>query len=78
MYFYRDSHHFEIDVIQKRGNELIPYEIKSAQTFHPAFLNGLNGFKKLFKERITDMYLIFDGEMQTMTRDVHLLNFRNL
>ena len=78
LYFYRDSHHFEIDVVQKQGNELIPYEIKSAQTFHPGFLNGLNRFKKLFKERITGMFLIYDGEMQTLTQDVHLLNFRNV
>jgi len=78
LYFYRDSHHFEIDAIQKKGNELIPYEIKSAQTFHPGFLKGLNRFKKLFRERVTDMYLIYDGEMQSIIQDVHLLNFRSL
>jgi predicted AAA+ superfamily ATPase len=78
LFFYRDSHHFEIDLIQKKGNDLVPYEIKSAQTFHPGFLNGLNRFKKLFTIRVPEMFLIYDGEQQTSIRDVHLLNFRNL
>ena len=78
IYFYRDSHHFEIDVIRKTGNDLIPFEIKSAQTFHPGFLKGLGQLKKLFKERIPKMFLIYDGELQTVTQDVDVLNFRNL
>ena len=76
--FYRDSHHFEIDVIQKTGNNLIPYEIKSAQTFHPGFLTGLNRFKKLFSKRIPEMYLVYDGEQQAVSQGVNILNFRNL
>lgn len=77
LYFYRDSHNFEIDVIQKTGNDLIPFEIKSAQTFHPGFIKGLTHFKKLFKERIPGMFLVYDGEMQTVIQDVKVLNFRN-
>ncbi len=78
MYFYRDSHHFEIDIIQKKGNELIPFEIKSAQTFHPGFLKGLYRFKKLFNERVRDMFLVYDGEAQSTIQNVRLMNFRSL
>ncbi len=78
LYFFRDNHNFEIDIVQKNGNELIPYEIKSAQTFHPGFLKGLKKFRKLFGDRVTNMFLIYDGEMQSVLENVHLLNFRNL
>ncbi len=77
-YFYRDSHHFEIDVVQKSGNRLIPYEIKSAQTFHPAFLKGLERFRKIFQERIHKMYLIYDGESRSSIGDIRLINYRDL
>ena len=77
-YFYRDSHHFEIDIIQKTGNDLIPYEIKSAQTFNSGFIKTLAHFKKLFKQRIPEMFLIYDGELQSEIQDVQVLNFRNL
>ena len=78
LFFYRDSHHSEIDVIQKQGSKLIPYEIKSSQTFHPEFLKGLLRFKKNLPDRITDMYLIYDGELELKNQGVKLLNFRNL
>jgi len=77
-FFYRDSHHFEIDIIQKSGNDLIPYEIKSAQTFNSGFIKTLTHFKNLFRQRIPEMFLIYDGELQSDTRDVRVLNFRNI
>ena len=78
LYFYRDSHHFEIDLVQKQGNELIPHEIKSAQTLHPDFLKGLKRFKKIFSDRIKNMYLIYDGDMEYSTENIHIRNFRNI
>jgi len=78
LFFYRDSHHFEIDLIQKRGHELIPHEIKSAQTLHPDFLKGLKRFKKIFSDRIKNMYLIYDGDMEYSTENIHIRNFRNI
>lgn len=41
MYFFRDSRNNEVDIVFKSGNNLIPYEVKSAQTFHPDLLNKL-------------------------------------
>jgi len=30
MFFFRDSHHMEVDLVLRRGNQLIPVEIKSS------------------------------------------------
>lgn len=63
-YFYRDSNQNEVDVIMKRGHELIPIEIKASKTFHPSFLKGLNYFKALVQERCKVGYLFYAGERE--------------
>ena len=79
LFFYRDSHHFEIDAVQKSGSRLIPHEIKSAQTFHPGFLKGLHRFRELFGESVVDkMFLVYDGMSQGQVGGVQLVNFRDL
>jgi len=78
LYFYRDSHHLEIDLIRKNGNELITFEIKSAQTFHPDFLKGLFKLKKMFGDRVTGQYLIYDGEVKSSVKGVVIQNFRDI
>lgn len=42
LYFYRDNHKNEVDVLIVSGDQFIAIEIKSAQTFTPEFLKGLN------------------------------------
>ena len=78
MFFYRDSHHFEIDLIYKKANELIPVEIKSAQTFHPDFTKGLHRFKKLFPDTTSNCFLTYAGEFEIKQQDIEIVNFRNL
>lgn len=41
LYFYRDHHQNEVDLLLKHADAYIPIEIKSAQNFHPEFLKGL-------------------------------------
>jgi hypothetical protein len=64
MFFFRDSHHMEVDLVLRRGNQLIPVEIKSSGTYHPDFLKGLNYFEKLFRERVPESWLIYDGKLE--------------
>ena len=78
LFFYRDSHHNEIDIIIKRGNELIPVEVKSSQTFHTSFLKGFRHFDKIFTGRIPSRFLIYDGDMEQNVNQVEVINWRNL
>lgn len=78
IYFYRDSHHSEIDLIYKKANELIPVEIKSAQTYHPDFMKGLQRFNKLFQNRIPKSFLTYDGELELVQNTGEIVNFRKL
>lgn len=47
IYFYRDSHGNEVDLIIQNGDQLIPVEIKSSQTFHSSFSNSLKKLKNI-------------------------------
>jgi predicted AAA+ superfamily ATPase len=76
VFYYRDSHHAEVDLILRKGHDLIPIEIKSSSTFHPDFLKGLNYFAKIFGERVTDMYMIYDGKME-QSAPKKIMNYRS-
>jgi len=77
LYFYRDQSKNEIDIIIKHGHELIPVEIKSAQTFHSQFLKGLKLLKRILPERVPQGYVLYAGDSRQRIGDFELLNYRN-
>lgn len=78
MFFYRDSHHSEIDLVYKQANDLIPIEIKSSQTYHPEFMKGIRHFTKLYQDRIPKSFLVFDGDIELKQNTAEIVNFRNI
>jgi uncharacterized protein len=78
LWFYRDSHHCEIDLVYRTANNLIPVEIKSAQTFHSDFIKGFRTFHKLFPGRIPKSILAYGGDQEQVYQEVEIINFRNL
>jgi len=77
LYFYRDHHQNEVDILLKNAQQYIPIEIKSAQTFHPEFLKGLNILHKWAPEKFAGGYLIYAGASQALG-NYQLLNILNL
>lgn len=77
LYFYRDAQKHEIDVIFKKGHQLIPIEIKSSKTFNTEFLKRLNYFQKMAGERAENGFLIYAGEQQQRLKSNHLINYKN-
>lgn len=77
MYFYRDSHGTEIDIILKIRDFLIPIEIKSTQTYNTSLLKNLHKFQKLVGERAPVGFLIYAGDIEQPIKDIHLLNYQN-
>lgn len=78
IYFYRDNLQKEVDLIQENVDNLSAFEIKSAKDFHKDFLKGLNYFKKLFPNQVQSTQLIYDGELENLSNDNGILNFRNM
>ncbi len=77
-YFYRDSNQHEIDLLMKRGHDLIPIEIKSSKTFHPEFLKGLHYFKGIAPSRFKTGYLIYAGDQEQRIHDFFVTHFSHI
>ncbi len=78
LYFYRDNHKNEVDVLIVSGDQFIAIEIKSAQTFTPEFLKGLNLMHKISPEKMTAGYVVYAGDYQQQINQFQLINYKNL
>jgi predicted AAA+ superfamily ATPase len=78
LYFYRDNHGNEVDVVQESGYQLNLYEIKSGQTFTPHFLKGLDYLRKLLPDRIESSNLIYAGVQEMTMNRSRIWNYRSI
>jgi predicted AAA+ superfamily ATPase len=76
LYYYRDRHGFEIDVIAGVRDSLVLFEIKSSQTFTEDFLKNLKYIHKLLGARIKSSTLVYDGMDEGMIEKIRLVPFR--
>ena len=74
IYFFRDSHGNEVDLLIREGGALIPVEIKSAATFSGDFLKGLERFQALGLNRVTAGAIIYNGDQRFTVRGSRILN----
>ena len=77
LFFYRDSHQNEVDVLFKQGNKFNCAEIISGRTFQPRFVKGLEYFKKNFPEQINNSFCIYSGDNEHAYYSHRILNFKN-
>lgn len=75
MYFFRDLHGNEVDLILRRGRELIPIEIKASQTPQKAMTAGLDRFRKLAGDRVQQQYVVYNGAEHQLN-DSRFVNLR--
>ena len=78
LYFYRDSHQNEVDLLLKYGDRFDAMEIKSAQTYSPDFEKGLKVVSKVFEERINGKTVLYAGTFENMVGDIKLINYKRL
>ena len=74
LYFYRDTHGNEVDLIIRRRRTLIPVEIKSAATFTEGFLKGIERFRGLVGDRAQDGCVLYDGVERFRVKGVSVEN----
>jgi uncharacterized protein len=61
LYFWRDAHGHEVDVVVDLGQELIPVEAKSAQTIASDFFDNLNYWREVSGIKTANTALIYGG-----------------
>ena len=74
VYFFRDSHGNEVDLLIREKGSLTPVEIKSAGTFSADFVKGLERFQALGIERVNVGTVLFNGEQRFSVRGVRIFN----
>jgi len=78
LYFYRDNHGNEVDIMQEAGYQLNLFEIKSAETFTPHFLKGLDYLKKIVPDRVGKSNLVYAGSDKMTIKEHRIVNYKNL
>lgn len=75
LFFYRDTHGNEVDLLIRQGRQLTPVEIKSSSTFSVDFLKGIRRFREVAGEDVvTDGFVLFNGEQGHRVQGVRALN----
>lgn len=75
LYFWRDNKGVEVDALIDTGKKLIPFEIKSAQTFQETQLKSL--FQWTGYSGITGGHLLYDGDLEfTSNNKIAINNWR--
>jgi uncharacterized protein len=77
LFFYRDIQKNEVDIIYKKGHELVPIEIKSSKTYHSEFIETLHYFQSIAKEKAPHSFLIYAGEAEQRIQSTHVLNYKH-
>jgi uncharacterized protein len=77
LFYYRDIQKNEVDIIFKKGNDLVPIEIKSSKTYHSEFTDKLHYFQSIAKKRAPHAFLIYAGEAEQRIGTINILNFKH-
>lgn len=76
MYYWRDNHQNEVDLLQEVDGKLTAIEIKSSETYHSDFLKGLHYFQKIAPESAAK--LIYAGNLNHEREGIQISNFQTL
>jgi predicted AAA+ superfamily ATPase len=74
MFFYRDNHGNEVDLVVREGRTLTPIEIKSAATFAPAFHKGIARFREVVGSRAAGGLILYGGDQELEYRGARVRN----
>jgi hypothetical protein len=76
--FFRDNVGNEVDLILRHQGKMIPWEIKSAETYHQDFLKGINYFSKISKDPVNHASVIYGGNKEQKIAESDLISYKKL
>jgi uncharacterized protein len=77
LYFFRDAHGHEVDIIYQSGSAIVPIEVKSSKTFSSDFLKNIRFLKKHVGQRCLGGSLIYAGDQEQSVDSCNVLNYLN-
>ena len=76
LYFWRDNHGTEVDLLYPHEQRLYPVEIKSGQTFSTDWVKGFDKFKRYAGERVGRGCLVYGGQDSFEFLDTSIRSWR--
>lgn len=77
LYFWRDSHGNEVDVIVEQGHRLMPIEIKSGRTLTRESFTGLEKWGALAGDSVIQPTLVYGGEESYLHKGIQVRGWRD-
>ncbi|MDC7228383.1 MAG: ATP-binding protein [Spirochaetales bacterium] len=78
LYYWRDNHKKELDLIIDFGIKKVGIEIKSSETIHEKYFDGLKYWSELSKIERNKMILIYGGEENMIRNDMNVISWKNI
>lgn len=75
LYYYRDNHGIEIDILMDQGTSVDAIEIKSSKTLSSQFFKNIKSYQKNQKGKA---YLIYGGNENHTQENVQIVSWNNL
>lgn len=75
LYFFRDNHGNELDLLHNSGSELTGIEIKSSATYHTSFKKELIRFGEKISP-LTHSYIVYSGEPMTFSDRIEAVPYQ--
>lgn len=77
LYFFRDSHGLEVDLLHKSGSQLTGIEIKAAATWNRSFKKGLSNFSDKYKP-LARSFVVYSGEEVSFSDGVKAIPYTEI
>lgn len=75
IYFWRDSHGNEVDCLIEQDNQLLPIEIKASMTFNTSFLDSVNYWLELSKQKRG--LIVYGGNEPMRAKDIDIESWKS-
>ncbi len=74
LFFFRDSHGNEVDLLIREKGAMMPVEIKSSATFSLDFIKSIDRFQALGVKGIAPGFVLYNGEQPFNVRGIRIFN----
>jgi predicted AAA+ superfamily ATPase len=78
LFFWRDNHGLEIDLLYEHASRLHPVECKSGMTYSPSWLDPARRWRALVGDAAADPLLVYGGDDGHRGADYAVLSWRRL
>lgn len=78
LYFWRDKHGHEVDVLMDGADKIKAVEIKSGTTITNDYFTGVKYYSGLFSEDSVDTYVVYGGNKKQKREGVNVLGWKYL